>query len=218
MYSSPSPVLAASDTGLVRQRNEDCCGATQDDRCLALADGMGGHPRGEEASQAAVRAVLRNWDPTAEVVPWLQRAFHRAQSAVAALADPRSGPRQPGSTLVVAVSAHPRVVVGHLGDSRAWLCEGGRLRQLTQDHSIHGALLRHLGEGGAGDPELTFVTPVPGSILLLSSDGLHGVVKREKIERILTRGRNRAEMLAQLRAAAVEKGAPDNVTLMLARV
>lgn len=143
----------------------------------ALADGMGGHPRGDEASLVALRA-LADSVPGPVTCDGLTEGFRAAQDAVAALAD--GDYRNPGTTLVaVALDVSQEMLNGAwVGDSRAYLIDAqGRVSPLTRDHTTPwGSIDRCLGdhEGVNTFPE-TFQVPLqPGTKVLLCSDGVHG--------------------------------------------
>lgn len=207
---------------------------------LIVCDGMGGALAGERASQLAVETITRLWreapglDPAEE----LKSAFEQANAVVhsESRSDPsRSGMGTTGTAVVVRGSD---ILVAHVGDSRAYLLSRGGLRQLTSDHS----LVAHLVERGQLTPEEARsdprrnvvtrsigVTPFvevdvaafpglfePGDTLLLSSDGLHGVVEDGEIGAILATGDLDAAG-RKLIEDANRMGGPDNITVILAR-
>jgi serine/threonine protein phosphatase PrpC len=206
-----------------------------------LADGMGGARGGERASQLAVECV-------SDV---LTRSPHRDAAALLgaveeanlkvwgeAMRDPRL--EGMGTTLVAALETSENdVAIASVGDSRAYLLQGGKLRTITEDqtwvqevgrplglneeslrnHPMRHVLTMAIGVG-ATVRILYYATELgPGDVLMLSSDGLHGVVAAEEIERILSVSTTSlAEKCTALIAAAHEAGSPDNITVVLIRI
>ena len=154
-----------SDTGLVREHNEDDCLVLQDHGLYVVADGMGGHSSGEVASLIAVTS-LREFFSNADITKGIRRlydelketdetdglsGFHefRLRSAIEygnlqiyrkAHDDPKL--EDMGTTLVSIAFVGSRVYVGHVGDSRAYRYRGGELAQLTDDHSLANEYIR----------------------------------------------------------------------------
>jgi PPM family protein phosphatase len=134
----PAPALsvryaAASDTGLVRERNQDAGYAGP--RLLAVADGFG--PSGERASAAAIEALrqLETGSPgVADLLNALSDAVSAAKASVAAVTEADLG--LSGSTLTAALLSGSKLALVHIGDSRAYLFRDGGLFQVTTDHSV----------------------------------------------------------------------------------
>lgn len=150
---------ALSDTGCVRENNEDAYGLAPEMNLFVLSDGMGGLAFGEVASSLAVDAVLAHCrkadaDPLlplcGEPIGRVSAASNRLASAVrlaneivhgAALQN--GAPQQMGATVVAVRFAGERMCLAHVGDSRAYRLRGGVLEQLTQDHSFVAEQVRH---------------------------------------------------------------------------
>ena len=221
-----------SDPGRKRHRNEDAF--VCEPPLFAVADGMGGAQAGEVASQLAAGA-LREGNGTAGeagVVSLIQeanrRVWQRANEDAAA-----SGM---GTTITVAVvEPDGRVFFGHVGDSRAYMLRGGRLRQLTQDHSRVAELVRRgelspeeaethpqrsvitraLGTDPDVDVDTFAVDAEDGDVFLLCSDGLSSMVDHSTVEQVLLRNRADLDAAAQaLVAAANRGGGEDNITVI----
>lgn len=232
---------AATDVGRVRDGNEDSLfrGTT----VFAVADGMGGHQAGEVASETALRPVAaldgQRFADEAEAIDALVEAIRAANRTVVAKADADPRLSGMGTTLTAATVLGSRLVVAHVGDSRAYLLSGDEpMSQLTTDHTLveqlvqEGRLSRdEIGShpqrsvitraiGVDDDVEVdTFVTEVrPGDQVLLCSDGLSGVVKDDQIADILDEHEDGDEACRALIAAANEAGGPDNITVVLLRV
>ncbi|MER8035447.1 MerR family transcriptional regulator [Streptomyces hydrogenans] len=235
MTDGPSYVLAGTallDRGLVRELQQDAAHAAP--RLLVVADGYG--PEGERAARAAVEAVAAvapgRGAPTERAgdgLNALEEAFRAAAGAVAGLDGS-------GTTLTAALLAGTRLVVAHVGDSRAHLLREGRLRRLTRDDTVVQALvdagelgpeeaaarpdrallLKALDGGGAvPEPSLTVHELSPGDRVLLCTDGLSAVVPAAETAPALAVG-TPEEAARALLARARAQGAPDNLALAVA--
>jgi serine/threonine protein phosphatase PrpC len=239
-----SPMLQAaaiSDRGCVRSNNEDCCLAEPEIGLYILADGMGGAKAGERASRMAV-------DTVAEVVreagqrdsQVLLRAVEEANARVlkAAHSDPTL--EGMGTTLVAALEVDQHLCIASVGDSRAYVLDDTGLRVVTDDQTWVNEVGRPMGLDedslrnhpwrhvltmaiGASAPLTVNYYSVllnPGMLVLICSDGLHGVVGPADMEQILRGGRNGGSLedsCRRLIEAAKEAGGPDNVTAVLVK-
>jgi len=207
---------------------------------FVLADGMGGHEHGEVASQLAVDTLVtgfRKIPPGVMHVSLLPRLVQEANAAVYDKGHAGHG-RQMGTTLVACALRFDSAVISHVGDSRCYLFRNGTGAALTRDHTMASEQFRMnlLSESEAEESErkhvLTrclgvemFVAPdtitvniIPGDVLLLCSDGLHGLVTTAMMERILAGHSDLNAAAAALVAAANDKGGHDNVSVQLIRV
>jgi len=228
---------ACSDPGLARPANEDSYRVVPEIGLYLLADGMGGARGGGRASQLAVDTVaeqmLRVAHPDAST---LLAAVEAAHEQVRKEAGQNAALNGMGSTLVAALVQGAEVVVVSVGDSRAYHFAGNTLKRLTEDQTwavevgiplglTADALKRHpnrhaltMAIGIDGD----LITPYymtslePGSGILLTSDGLHGLVSDEQIAGVVSERsvpvQRRCELLVE---AAREAGGPDNITAVL---
>ncbi len=227
-----------SDPGRVRQNNEDCYLISPKDRIYMVADGMGGAQAGEHASKLAIEtvaSVIQNAPaPDAET---LFQAFREANLRVmnAAASDPRM--EGMGTTLVAALESGPELLIASVGDSRAYVFNGGDLTGITEDQtwvnevgrrlgieedSLKTHPMRHVLTMAIGvSPELRVhsytVRLNPGELMLLSSDGLHGVVEQGVIAEALSGNGSLQAKCERLIAAAKQAGGPDNITVVLLR-
>ena len=258
----PAPIAWASlsDVGRVRPANEDYVGDPERlaplvggarrlaarGSLFAVADGMGGHARGEIASKLAIDVLYATfYNSPGDPVETFKKAILTANTAVrraGVLARPetigdgegaRTLPRM-GTTLVAALVLGRWVLVGNIGDSRAYLMNDGRLEQISRDHSylseeirrglvppeaaetspFRHLITRSLGTKDEVEVDL-FWRPWPdGSTLLLATDGLHGCVEELAMETILA-SRPPDDAVKALVKAAHEAGAPDNVSVIV---
>lgn len=233
---------AKTHKGVVRQNNEDACYAPSDAShgiFAVVADGMGGHNAGEVASGIVVdtlKDMFGDTNPEHVTEDLLRHAFSEANARV--LSDVQKHPERcgMGSTATAAVFCGDSALIGHVGDSRAYLYHDGSLRQITRDHSYVQMLL-DLGyineEQAAGHPQKNIITRAVGTdpevmtdihrvtlskgdCLLLCSDGLNVMISDQKIASILEGGYK--EAAEQLIEAALEAGGVDNVSVVLACV
>lgn len=239
-------VATASDPGRVRARNEDAVAARPDVGLVVVADGMGGHAAGDRASAVAVEEVLRGLGDGGEGDPLLRMegAVRAAHHRVLTAADLSPALRGMGTTLTVLLMDRLRGwwVVGHVGDSRAYLLRKGVLRQVTRDqtwvqeqldlgnldaqgaatHPMASLLLQAIGSGNDVVPQILHETLQPGDLFLLCSDGLIRVVTDQELEAALVALQESSVEALQgvvdaLVTLANERGGPDNVTVALAR-
>jgi protein phosphatase len=242
--SSPT-VASATDRGRARVRNEDAHTVDGALGLLVVADGMGGHPAGDVASATAAEEVTRALGDPASREPLgarMREAVLRADARVraAAAVDPA---RHGMGTTVTALIAPPggaRVVIGHVGDSRAYVFAQGRVRQLTRDHTwieeqiAAGKLTRQQAHGhrwghvltqaaGAGDvitPDVLELDASSGEVYLLCTDGLTNMLTDLAIERTLedTLPLGLEAAAWALVDGANDRGGIDNITVALLRV
>jgi serine/threonine protein phosphatase PrpC len=220
---------ARTHEGRVRPHNEDS--HIERDGLWAVADGMGGHEGGDWASGEIVRALgAASLDGGFEAACDAAAGAIRAANA-AILAEARVRGKQMGSTIVALLVEGARYAILWVGDSRAYLLRGGRLVQLSRDHSQ----VQEMVARGLMEPEQAIGHPMghilsravgvqaevevdradgevqAGDVFLLCSDGLHGVVDDAIIAGELGRAAP-GRALDRLIALTLDNGAPDNVT------
>lgn len=231
---------ALTDPGRVRTTNQDSFRIVPELGLYVIADGMGGARGGAHASQIAVETVAdilgksQHRDAAAllsAVEEANQRVLHEATS------DPRY--EGMGTTLVAALETNENdLAIASVGDSRAYVLEAGKLRAITEDqtwvqevgrtlgldevslktHPMRHVLTMAVGVGTAIRIRYYAVALKPDAVMMLSSDGLHGVVPEAQIERILNEPHATfQEKCGELIHAANEAGSPDNVTVLLIR-
>jgi serine/threonine protein phosphatase PrpC len=219
--------------GRVREINEDCYCALPHSGIWVVADGMGGHERGDLASAAIAKSVAAvstdgDFEATLNAVA---EAIHEANRHI--YEEAKAAGVQMGSTVVAAVLRERRFGILWAGDSRAYLFRAGQLHRLTRDHTqvqqmvdsgllspeaAEGHPMGHVlarAVGVAPELELDAIADEAqaGDLFLLCSDGLHGVVEEAEIARLLADPAGRAAPEGLI-AASLERGAPDNVTVV----
>lgn len=235
----------ASDCGPARPKNEDFVGhalpsnpeqARNRGWIFALADGVGGRKFGEVASRLTVETVLAEHAKEAaheNHSTLLARAIQTANTKVYEAAHGGTA-----STLVACALRFDRATIAHVGDSRCYLIRGGRPLRLTRDHTVmndqarlgflpgqlaqravmRSVLSRSIGSNLFVAAEISEHPVVPGDLLLLCSDGLHGAVPDDQIARIATAGAGLTDAAQQLIAVANQRDGGDNVSVQLIRI
>lgn len=229
-----------SDIGCARSNNEDFCAHSIErpgEVVFAVADGVGGYEGGEVASQMAVEITLaayRENPPALGPAKRLYRAVQRANIEIynRALTVPEL--RRMATTLTAAALADGILYAVHVGDCRLYLLRGGRIRQLTKDHTVIGEKVRLglISERDAREhPERSALSRCLGRELIASldritiplrandqvvlcSDGLHGILEDRDIDRF-SRGLAPQAACRKLVEEANARGAPDNVTVAM---
>jgi protein phosphatase len=214
---------------------------------LLVADGMGGAAAGRLASGLASTFIFADlqegWQAEPEPVPErftarLKQAVENANRRIQQHAQRNPECVGMGTTATVAGLLGPRLYLAQVGDSRAYLLRGGRAVQLTRDQSLvqqmvdagamtaeeaerstHGnVILQALGVEAQVAVAMSEQELEPGDVLLLCSDGLYRVVRPEELPDLVGDGIDPARACEQLVALANERGAPDNVTVVVARL
>ena len=226
---------ARSDVGLVRRGNEDSGYAGG--HMLVVADGMGGHAAGELASATAVAmfAELDQQPPGEQVLTALADAVDHTHDELARIIGGAPDFSGMGTTVTAMSWEGDRVALAHVGDSRAYLLRDGKLTQLTKDHTfvqtlvdsgrithaeaaVHekrNLLMKALDGVHHVEPDLSMREVKAGDRLLLCTDGLTGVLDDAEIQRLLSSG-DPTGVVTALVERALEGGAPDNVTCVVA--
>jgi serine/threonine protein phosphatase PrpC len=217
------------------------------DGLLVVADGMGGHAAGEVASAMVVDCfeawfeALRSSDSSAGPPDWGAIVRHLIQDAnrqVHALAQADHERAGMGSTVVAALIARGRLYLGSVGDSRVYLVDGSDIFQLTRDHSWVAEEVRAgrlSARAAATHPHKNLLTRavgvtedvevdgrtydlLPGDHVLLCTDGLTNVVSDAEIASAVRAYRDPRRAAAMLVDLTLRRGAPDNVTVVIAGV
>jgi len=225
-----------TDTGRQREANEDSY--LSRGTLFAVADGMGGAQAGEVASRMAVRAFERVGEEGAAPEELLRRTAEAANREIFELAQGDATHSGMGTTLTAALLHGDEISFGHVGDSRAYVFRGGKLRQITNDHSLveelrrqgkltrdqaaehpqRSVITRALGPEPTVDVDTLTFSARPGDVFLLCSDGLTTMLGDEDVAAILGRAENLQIAARRLVHAANERGGRDNITVVLFRL
>lgn len=237
--------FALSDVGRVRQENQDSSARFVSHGVFVVADGMGGHKGGREASETAVAALEERFVDGAE-----RAAFEPSlQTLVAAVGEANRRIRERaaqdaaldrmGTTLVaLLLDGDGTAAVVHVGDSRAYRLRDDALELLTNDHTVVNDLVRNhdiseaeasvhpyrhmltraLGPSADVAPEVRRIEARSGDLYVLCSDGISGMLSREAIREILLQHRDDPEQVCRhLIEAANQAGGKDNATAIAVR-
>ncbi|RFS84117.1 serine/threonine-protein phosphatase [Actinomadura spongiicola] len=218
--------------GLKRKRNEDSGYVGR--RLLAVADGLGGHAAGDVASTTVIDTLKRHDREVApeDLATTLGHAIFDAGDALRARAAGDPSVTGMGTTLVAVLWSGNRAVFANVGDSRIYRLRDGQLLGFSEDHvyerlvfdagtvpDLPPKLARFLdGRADGRSPDLTVRELKAGDRLLLCSDGLSGVVDQEDIRDILASVNDPNETVNRLVQATLARGAPDNVTAIVADI
>ena len=237
-----------TDVGKVRSENQDFgtlttaeeeAGRQPGGRLMIVADGMGGHRGGATASRLATETIktLYLGGQNHDIPATLRDAFVRANTRIFLDAQSNADLRGMGTTTSVLVVRDGKGWFAHVGDSRIYLVRGDAIKQLTDDHSLVASMVREglltsqeaenhprrnvlqRSMGVSEDVEVDIRGPIDlqeGDTFIICSDGLHGVVKESELLEVARLSIE--EAADQYIKRALEKGAPDNVTVIVARV
>ena len=246
MNKIQTQILSATDTGLVREVNEDSCGTieTPNGILCVVCDGMGGHVGGAEASRIAVDCIMQHLSKEVytDIKKALSDALDFANLQIFGTASENSCLRGMGTTACVLLVQDNQVWLAHVGDSRIYLyvAKENRLHRLTKDHSYvqglidqgiiyeeeaenhpdRNRILRALGikEDMQADVAERPVLPAKGDIFLICSDGLSGMVSDSHMQAILSDKTGLLEKETALMTAAKSAGGTDNITFQLVKI
>ena len=233
-------VCCRSDKGSQRASNEDSLliREMEKDYLLAVADGLGGHAAGEIASRMAVielEETMKSHKLKGSEKEALAQGFSKANREIYLLSNEHREYRGMGTTLVAALVSSGKVFIANVGDSRAYLIGDG-IKQITRDHSLiqemvdenivtkeesrvhpqKNILTKSLGIDSKISPDF-YMEQLTGNTLLLCSDGLTDALTDDEIREIIFTTPHLEITCDRLIVTANEKGARDNITIILAR-
>jgi serine/threonine protein phosphatase PrpC len=238
-------VFGLTDIGRRRENNQDQLLVNDEIGVYAVADGMGGHAAGEVASQIAIEALEDamsedSWRAdgasSKDIFKRLEEAFKEGNRRICESVITRGEWRGMGTTIVALVASGDRALIGHVGDSRAYLLRDGRLVRLTNDHSwvseqvrlglltdeeahkhpMRNIITRALGNREDLEVDVTEERFLPGDIFLLCSDGLSSMLSDDEIRRTLSEQAPDPEKACrELVDQANERGGEDNITVVV---
>jgi protein phosphatase len=234
-----------------RRMNEDNFYADSELGLYIVADGMGGHAAGEVASRLAVQEMAKRFHALTQEAQgvgfdeahreaFLREAIHFANDEIRKVTQNRLECSGMGTTIVAAVPTATKMIVAHVGDSRAYLFRGESLKLLTWDHSwvneqirrgilneesakthpYRNVITQALGSIQEIREEVVMVPAQPGDLFLLCSDGLNSMVSDEQLSQIICRHLDKGleDLSDHLIAKAKENGGDDNITVGLIQV
>jgi serine/threonine protein phosphatase PrpC len=239
-------MVSRSDIGNIRLVNEDRAVVRHEPggwSVAVVADGMGGQQAGDIASQMAVDVILRELQrltPSMSVEDCkqaLQQAIEAANENIYEFALGRENYHGMGTTVVTVIAGSEQAIVGHIGDSRAYLIDDVSIVRLTEDHSLvnelvknghitpeeaahhprRNVLIRALGTDPAVEADIRVVPWKKGDMLLLCTDGLHGLVDDATIEEIARGEPDLDRLSVRLIHSALDAGGDDNITVIIIR-
>lgn len=233
-----------SDTGLVRQTNEDAWGQVPEINFFALADGMGGHQAGEVASRETITSLchlittLKKKMTLSEARDSLSRVISQVNGIVYQLSRADERLKGMGTTLCCIQLRDDGIVYAHVGDSRIYRLRNHALEQLTMDHSLlrelvdlgqiseeqvsdflyKNILTKAIGTEATVEPTVQTADLAEDDLYLLSSDGLSDCLANHEIELILNSARTLDGAVKTLIANAKYRGGYDNITAVIIKV
>ena len=225
--------------GHVRANNEDSFDCVPELGLFIVADGLGGAAAGERASAVTVRTLASEAREAGETLAaeTLVQAIELANRLIRMEVENDPALRGMGTTVTAAITRPGNVQIVNAGDSRAYRFSGRQLECLTEDHTwlrefaaatgmseeqlahhrYRHMLTKAVGAEDSVDADTVDATFGPGDTLLLCSDGLHGVLPAEVIADCLKGDATVQEKAEALIDATLERGAPDNVTVIVVR-
>jgi serine/threonine protein phosphatase PrpC len=245
--NSATKSFGITNVGPVRANNEDCLLHDDALSLYVVTDGMGGHAAGEVAAHLAVEAIhefIRSGEPSVRSEPGVSASSNRLRAAIerandrvhaAAVENPEYSGM--GTTVVCALADGPNVSIGHVGDSRLYLLSHGVLTVQTQDdtwaatllangavdvtaiaeHQMRNVLTNVLGAREQTEVHIAERRLQRGDMLLLCTDGVHGVVDDETLCELMSQKAGLEEIARSLIAMSFERGTRDNVTVVVVR-
>ncbi|HEY8589009.1 MAG TPA: Stp1/IreP family PP2C-type Ser/Thr phosphatase [Naasia sp.] len=232
---------AVSHVGKVRSNNQDSGFAGQ--QLFVVADGMGGHAGGDVASAIAVNRIaetdIARYSSPQDAEFALQSALVAANQLLAETVFEHPELTGMGTTVSAMIRVGDTVAIAHIGDSRIYLFRDGELSQITTDHTfvqrlvdsgritpeealVHprrSVLMRVLGDiDQAPEIDTILLATKPGDRWMICSDGLSSYVTEERIHSVLGDNAAPAVVADRLVREALDQGAPDNVTVVVADI
>lgn len=231
-----------TDTGLIRSVNQDAYAVDADERFFIVADGMGGHAGGQEASRLAIETMqaflTQQWETDLDSETLLQQAVLEANQAI--LKDQQLNPERGdmGTTAVAVIFRDEQPLYTHIGDSRLYRLRGAKLEQITEDHTwvaramrlgeitpdqarvhpMRHVLAQCLGRPDVERVDIRSLSVQSGDRLLLCSDGLTEELSDQIIANHLKSIRACEKAAIALINAAKDRGGRDNITVVIVAI
>ena len=235
-----------SNTGVVREKNEDACFVIPSHDVYVVADGVGGNNAGEIASRTAVQGVaeyvtevpIEGCETDEEICSYFLDCIAEINQQVYRLGHEHRENRGMATTLVLAYLRNDKAYIMNVGDSRAYLLRNNEMEQLTEDHTYVNELVRSgviTKEEAETHSQRNVITRAIGAapfvktdfyrvpiqsddILMLCSDGLYGEVEEQQLVEILKKDESMSQMCNLLVDAAIAGGGRDNITVICLKI
>ncbi|MFX4261679.1 Stp1/IreP family PP2C-type Ser/Thr phosphatase [Pelotomaculum propionicicum] len=228
-----------TDTGLVRALNEDSLYISPEGSFFAVADGMGGHQAGEVASKMALQLLKQELDRRInsgeKADQALVESVKEANRSIFEMSARNSQWQGMGTTVTACLKRDGEILIGQVGDSRAYLLRGKRIFQLTEDHSLvqelvksgsiteeeafthpqKNVLTRAVGTGPVLEVDLYRYSVLTGDLLLLCTDGLTRYIRQDELLRSINSSPDLDAAVRDLLKKATASGGADNITIIL---
>ncbi len=228
-----------TDTGLVRNLNEDSLCISPGIGLFAVADGMGGHLAGEVASTAALQMLehelVKLHGKGGKPGDVLVGAVKEVNKSIFDMSRKNPAWVGMGTTITACLKSGDELYIAQVGDSRAYLLRGNEIVQLTEDHSLvqqlvknggitkeqaiahprRNVLTRALGTGPVLEVDRYSVKIYPGDMILLCTDGLTGYLRQEEINAAVRNAPSLDTAVLTLLDQALQRGGADNITAVL---
>lgn len=232
-----------TNVGRKRKNNQDNVGIYRNKKGIALAivaDGMGGHQAGDTASYLAVTGLGEVWKETAltqktDVADWLVGHIQEENARIYDKGSSDPAMFGMGTTVVLVAILGKELILGHVGDSRAYIIRKGAIKQLTEDHSLvnelvktgeitaemaeihpkRNILIRSVGVPGQVEVDVSSLAVEHDDYILLCSDGLTNMLQDERINQIVNSNMTLEEKVEVLIDEANKAGGTDNITALL---
>lgn len=235
-----------SNTGVIRDNNEDACFVIPSHNVYVVADGVGGNNAGEIASRTCVRGVAEYVAAEAvedcvddqAIYEYFSRCLALVNDQIYQMGQKHKENKGMATTVVIAYIRDNTAYVVNVGDSRAYLFRGGQISQITEDHTYVNELLRSgvitteeaethshknvITRAVGAEPEVKadfFQTALEkNDILMLCSDGLYGEVEEQKLVEILDKKNTMSGTCSRLVDEAIRCGGRDNITVVCLKI
>ncbi len=225
-----------TDIGLKREKNEDCCYVS--DRFAIVADGMGGHNKGEVASSIVVEVLKDKLGNSKKISKdTLNKAIIAANRSVYSKAETDVSFKGMGSTVVCCAWDDKKILLGHIGDSRCYAIMQNGIFQLTDDHTLVHQLVvegklteqealeypdqhvitRAVGTDANEKPDIKVIDKDDVQWLVLCSDGLSNYVKADSILACIEQSNEPQDAVDKLVELAKHGGGADNISVVVVR-
>lgn len=243
---TPDDFASETHIGLIREVNEDSYGyvinPSMINHLAIVADGIGGHERGEIASRTCVKTVLTEWrnneigkqKSKTKLEKFIHHGIVKSNKDIFGLNNAYNLQHPMGTTVVIAILIPGSILLAHAGDSRCYRVRDGVIERLTEDHSFVAELIRknviseeeavnhpfaHIISKSVGpapdvEPEINSFKRIAGDRFLLCSDGLTNHVNDKKLEEFISKAISPNEASRKMLNSALHAGGEDNITLI----